>query len=233
MIKIPVPGNDRIIVIFGMAHSGTTILAYVMSQHPKIVLHTNGPSHGSVVLESYSLHRRHKYDVKLIQQFVAAHPNNYCLFKQPHSEIAPDWFARVMPDAHYYCMMRPFDEIVHSWNRSRRENHLWLRKPHLQKDVYNLYHKAALEFQEKSGVKHFRIINLPDLRNDPAGVMALVAADLGIDKFDTSMIGTCNIKEILKRRKNRPLEATPSMAQPTTPYISDGTANCCEANPSS
>jgi hypothetical protein len=37
-----ISGNERLIVVFGMAHSGTTILTYVLNKHPETMLAVDG-----------------------------------------------------------------------------------------------------------------------------------------------------------------------------------------------
>ena len=37
-----VAGQERLIVVLGMAHSGTTILTYVLKQHPDVILAVGG-----------------------------------------------------------------------------------------------------------------------------------------------------------------------------------------------
>lgn len=106
-----IEGNERLIIVMGMAHSGTTILTYVLKHHPEILCCTDGTE--AWLLENTWLPLELK---EPIQQFLNNYPDKRILLKRPWSEVwHGNWMQQEMPNAKYIYCYRNFGDIYDSW----------------------------------------------------------------------------------------------------------------------
>lgn len=190
-----IPGNERLIVVCGMAHSGTTILTHILRQHPDVHLVVNGNE--SWLLENDWLPNE---DTDKIARCLAEHPDKRILLKRPwnitqHSE----WMAREMPDAAFVYCDRPFSQIRKSWSKLTSLVDAKLRfSPDLQTEVYSQSLESLVHFSAM--VRRVLIFPLAGLIDDPNGKMEETRQWLKLSdfSFDTSLVnGPLKIRTIL------------------------------------
>jgi hypothetical protein len=191
-------GNERLIIIIGMAHSGTTILAYVLKQHPDVFCFTDGTE--AWILENTLLLRAR---TEAIQQLLNQHPTKRILLKRPWTTMRhADWLEREMPNARYLYCLRPFEEIARSWAKptSLVDDHLRHGGPTYQRNFYRHCLDRAMSFATK--VPHFRTVHHPELVAEPKRIVEETATWLGLSgwTFDVSQVSaTKNIRDLLYR----------------------------------
>ena len=90
-----IKNNEKIIVISGMAHSGTTILAYILQQHPEIYCFTNGDQ--ACILENDLLLNKQNEAIEFV---INSHFPKRILLKRPWTECKVlEWFSQELPNA--------------------------------------------------------------------------------------------------------------------------------------
>lgn len=105
--------NKRLIIITGMPHSGTTILAYILKQHPDILCYTDGNE--AWLLENDLLLSENSED---IEKILKQNSDKIILLKRPLSEVKKaNWMKNEMPDAKYIYCYKTFDDINLSWTK--------------------------------------------------------------------------------------------------------------------
>lgn len=191
-----IEGNERLIIVVGMAHSGTTILAYLLQQHPDVVCCTDGTE--AWILENTWLPLE---QAEPIQQLLAKFPDKRLLLKRPWNGVYHgDWMQREMPNARYLYCLRNFEEISKSWLKPNSFVDSRLRDggPKYQREFYDMCFKEASAFGSR--VSHFRPMPHEHLLNNPKRVMAMTTMWLGLSpwRFDVSKVSrTTNIKDFL------------------------------------
>jgi hypothetical protein len=191
-------GNERLIIVLGMAHSGTTILAYVLKQHPQVLCFTDGTE--AWLLENTLLLCA---QTGSIQQLLNQYPNQRILLKRPWSCIRhADWLEREMPNARYLYCVRPFEEIAQSWAKptSFIDDHLRHSGIPHQRNFYRHCLERAMTLGTR--VPYFRTVHHPDLVADPTRIMAETATWLKLSPWDfdvSEVSATKNIKDKLYR----------------------------------
>jgi hypothetical protein len=191
-----IANDERLIIVIGMAHSGTTILTFLLKQHPDVVCCRNGSENW--IFENTWLPSEQSQP---IQHFLWKNPNRRILLKRPWNAVYHgDWMAREMPNARYLNCTRPFEEISKSWAKPTSFVNPELRDADEQvhRQVYDACLLAADLFSKK--VKHFRSMPHQDLLDRPQHVMAESTAWLGLQPFwfDVSKVSTTqNIKDWL------------------------------------
>ena len=90
-----IKGNEKLIIICGMAHSGTTIVAHVIRQHPDFVLFNNGSM--AFILENDFLLNANAQKIESLTQ-----KENRVILKRPWIENNhTDWLIENMPNSYY------------------------------------------------------------------------------------------------------------------------------------
>lgn len=189
------PGSNRYVFIIGMAHTGTTLLTYILSKHPNMALLADV---GSFELLEFDITGTEEDVAKRIYKFGREHPRRYILLKRPQMEAGPGFFRDYFPDARFYLCRKDHDRVIASWlgPRSCVSNDQKERAEY----YYTWLKESADKFQAATGCRHFRIIDYGGLTNDPARIFRQIAADLGITyEFDLSPIGGEDIKSVTQR----------------------------------
>ena len=187
--------NERLIIVLGMAHSGTTILTYILSSHPDVELHTGGPE--SWLLENDWLLQK---EAKPIEKILNS-TNKRILLKRPWSEVGDaDWFLEEMPNAKFVYCYRDFKDMAISWSKPTSFVAKELRNGgiELQKEFYYSYYNKANEFSSK--IPNFYWHYHPNFVNMPNVIIQRMTRWLGLRRwaFNTDIVGGKNIKDILK-----------------------------------
>ena len=189
-----IQGNERLVIISGMAHSGTTILAYLLAQHPDLFLVVDGWQ--APLLESDLLIQQNAY---AIQWLLNANPRKRILLKRPWYVRAGIFLLWELPQAKYLYCVRDFPAIATSWRKptSLVTESLRNRSEQYQQAFYRMSMSRALDFGKKA--PHFRQVAHADLLADPGSVISDIADWLGLApfQFDTSAVGHDDIKEII------------------------------------
>jgi hypothetical protein len=184
--------NHRIIIIFGMARSGTTIFTHVLSQHPSIFLFHN--------VYNYENNLIFPQKTEEIEEIVASHPGKFVLFKRPWSEKLTNFFKEEMPDATYLYILKNFDDIALSWKRTT-----WVSEELRNAEIeekrkhYDEMLAIAKKFPQELNTKKFKIVHYNHFVADPKQTMRECCQLIGINftkkvgqkfefLFDTSMV---------------------------------------------
>ena len=185
------------VVIFGMAHSGTTIFARILSQHPDLVLYANGPQRKLLECDE----PRYKQYKKL--QKLSESLSKRLLVKRPWTEKNYNGWRRHFPKATYFLLLREREASIKSWlaPTSMAGNELKTREvceakysEHLE--LANKWEKGLLPEAK------FMLIRYEQMMSDPLPVWQRVGELLGRPhKFDLSELGTCDIKRVLGQRR--------------------------------
>lgn len=185
--------TERLIVVLGMAHSGTTILTHTLANHPDVTLATNGGE--AWLLENDWLPNE---DSPPLVQWLETNTGRRLLLKRPWNEcLHAEWMSRTMPDARFIYCRREFSEIRKSWSKPTSFVESSLRNPTEQFAAYSDALVKAQRFADT--VKHFFTVDHERLLANPARELARLTRWLDLPKFefDVSAIGTSNLKHQL------------------------------------
>ncbi len=190
-----IPGNERLIIVCGMAHSGTTILTHILRQHPNIKLITNGNE--SWLLENDWLPNE---DSQAIANCLAENPNKRILLKRPWNVLHHgDWMAKEMPDAKFIYCDRPFSQIRKSWSKLTSLVDAKLRfDSNLQSEVYSKSVESLIGFSSR--VNNIQIFPLTALMENPQEKVNRLTEWIGLSsfEFETSAVnGPLKIRTLL------------------------------------
>lgn len=188
--------NDRLIIILGMAHSGTTILSYLLNQHPSIVTAKNGSEEW--IFENSWLPNREK---EPIEEILSNNPGKRVLLKRPWTEVYhSDWQLEEMPYSKYIYSWRDIEKTSESWSKPDSLVSQELRESCFEhhRAVYSRCWEAARKFREHA--KFFKSLYHPNLLNNPNEEMKKINNWLGLENFeyDVSKVSKeINIKRVL------------------------------------
>lgn len=182
----------KLIIIDGTAHSGTTILAYCLRQHPDINVYTGGPE--QKLLENDWL--RYK-KLEPILKIVAEDPK-YVLLKRPWTiKYNSQWLLENFLTAKFiYCTRNENDTII-SWRSSGS-----MLSPEMKdlskKAMQAMYHECniiASAFSKQ--VPFFRYFDHATLSQETLNELV---AWLELPEFKFT-IPTTNVKKLLRQEK--------------------------------
>lgn len=182
-----ITGNERLIIVLGMAHSGTTILTHVLRQHPDITLFVDGSE--AWIYENTYLPLEQS---EPIQQLLTDYPNRRIILKRPWNEVwHGDWMAQEMPNAKFIYCYRSFEETAKSWSKPTSFVADQLRSGGIdyQRSFYHFCIEKAEAFSRK--VPFYKKVFHPDFVERPAHTIAMLAQWFGLSpfKFDVSQVG--------------------------------------------
>ena len=185
-----IQGNDKLIVVLGMAHSGTTVITHVLKQHPDVQVIVGGNE--SWLYENDWLPLKQS---EPIQNILNLHPNKKILLKRPQIEVScADWMKQEMPDAKYIYCYRNFKDISKSWSAPTSVLSNEIRTSVAkQQEHYNLCWDSAWKFAKT--VKNFKPIFHVDLLIHPNRIIDSVAKFLGLAAFKFNVSTVSSKKE--------------------------------------
>lgn len=197
-------GNDRLIIVLGMLHSGTTILTHLLRQHPSIVLGQDEPEDERAE-RNWSLENRWTAlgEQAPIQCLLTEHPGKRVLLKQVwYPWWCPQFLLNNAPEARYLYICKEPGQASASWRKptSLAGDALRLGDESSRSAYYDEYQQKADQFGES--VAHFRRIRYADLLVSPQGTLqdAIVWAGLEPFEFDVSQVSVdIDIKVVLGR----------------------------------
>ncbi|HQU46294.1 MAG TPA: sulfotransferase [Pirellulales bacterium] len=182
-----IPNHARLIVVLGMARSGTTIFTYVLCRHPQIALFREGPE--AWLLENDCLPRR---QAGRIGRAAGLFPEaTYVVLKRPWQEEHAEWLHQQLPRARFIVLLRDREAIKRSWATTGR----WALddRPQALTDpdaCYDAYLKHAMRLPEVVGGERCRTIRYERMVQQPKAVFEELADWLGVERrFDCTPIG--------------------------------------------
>lgn len=179
-----------------MAHSGTTIVSYLLRQHPSVAVATDGNE--SWILENTSLPRE---DNSTIQKLLDSHPQKYVLMKRPWNCVYHiEWMSKEMPNAKYIYCQKTFSEINKSWSKRLSFIEEKLKNATVEEKCkfYNMCLAKGTELSER--VSHFYKVHHSDFMQNAESIMKDISNWIGLKPFafDISKVNGHNIKFTLK-----------------------------------
>lgn len=180
-----IPNHQRMVIVLGMARSGTTVFTYILAKHPEFGLFRAGSE--AWVLENACIPDKNISRLKEVAELYPA--RKYVLLKRPWQEKHAQWFKEVMPNARYIIMLRERDGIMKSWNGSGN----WAIRGHNgyqsnPEAYYEEYRDYALSFPDIFGPESCQIIRYEELLNSPSDVFKRLSGWLEVeDCFNVSL----------------------------------------------
>jgi hypothetical protein len=171
--------NERLIIVLGMAHSGTTILTYVLRQHPHLLCCVDGDE--AWILENTWLPLEQSAS---IERTLTNRPTKRILLKRPWSCVNHgEWMAREMPNAKYIYCYRDFEDISASWSRPNSFVEVALQNGGVeyQREHYRMCLERAESFAR--GVPFFKKVDHRHFVENPSIVITDIAAWAGLEPF--------------------------------------------------
>lgn len=150
-----------------MARSGTTVFTHVLNQHYKINVFHNVYNYENDMIFSKN--------VDAMENVVVQFKSRRVAFKRPWSESMADFFVEHMPNAHYLAMLKPFDMINKSWQKSTWTKDLWGEDDKIRRNKYDKHLKFLQDFPLK-----LKIIDYPNFVKQTNKVMFEVTDFLGL-----------------------------------------------------
>jgi hypothetical protein len=187
--------SSNLIIIDGVASSGTTILTYLLSKHPDVVLVKNGTC--TRILENdWLLNRDHE---KIDAAFAGLGPGKKLLLKRPWSIYRfTGWLLEHYPEAYYVYSTRREEDVIRSWQKPESlvgDNWGRLRSDaEYARGVLNEAHDRAEAFRRVA--QQFTVVSHENLIYAPVPMLKDLTDWLGLAPFryPTEIIGSCNIK---------------------------------------
>lgn len=189
--------NERVIIVMGMAHSGTTILTYLLSQHPEIFCFVDAEP--AFLLENTLLPDRNSKKIRYLLRKKST-AKKRILLKRPWATYYTGWLLSEMPGARYIYCQRSFEDISISWSKPGSYVNGVLRdgSSEFQQNHYNDDLRRAEDFESQA--KHFKRFNHKNLLAEPAIAMNELSKWLGLSFFewDVSKVSKeNNIKSVI------------------------------------
>ena len=181
------------IFLSGMAHSGTTILAHLLRQHPSVYHQVDGKS--AMFYESDLI-----FDSKSLNELVLNNFGKKVLVKKPWVFADnPNYFIDLFPDAYFVCCLKSFEESSKSWSKPYSQVAFNFRYDNIvQKEKYDLFIEKINIIM--NSVSNFKIVYYDEFIGNPLVVMKELTEFLEIDEFnyDLTDVGVDkNIKVII------------------------------------
>lgn len=196
-----IEGNHKLIIICGMAHSGTTIVAHILRQHPDFILFNNG-SMGFILENDFLLNANAEKIATLAQK------EKRIILKRPWVENNhTDWLIENMPNAYYVYCLKSKESIIKSWSaHNSYVNPKFRNSSYDEKSKsYDTCYASATKLKDK--VKNFMIVENDKLISSPRKMfndinIFLNAKEFNYDLSDVS--STKSIKSKLIEERKRP-----------------------------
>jgi sulfotransferase family protein len=182
-----IPNHERLIIVLGMARSGTTIFTYALCRHPRIALFREGAE--AWLLENDCLPRR--CPLRIARAAALFPKAKYVVLKRPWQEEHAEWLHDHMPRARFIVLIRDRESVTRSWATTGR----WTMSGRLQSKAdpdayYDKYYQYAMRLPETLGHERCRMIRYEQMVKEPQTVFAELADWLGVEpRFEATRIG--------------------------------------------
>ncbi len=183
-------GNEKLIIICGMAHSGTTIVAHIIRQHPEFKLFNNGSMRH--ILENDFLLNANAEKIKDLTK-----EEKRIILKRPWVESGRvDWLINNMPDAYYLYCLKDKEKIITSWSAKKSFVNPGFRNSSYEEKskAYDECYRNAMKLKEK--VKKFMIIKNDELLLSPRKMFDDINAFLDATEFSYDLSDVSSTKSI-------------------------------------
>jgi hypothetical protein len=185
-----IKGNEKLIIICGMAHSGTTIVAHVIRQHPDFVLFNNGSM--AFILENDFLLNANAQKIESLTQ-----KENRVILKRPWIENNhTDWLIENMPNSYYLYCLKDKNSIIKSWSaHNSYVNPKFRKSSHDEKsNSYDTCYSNAMKLKDK--VKNFMTIENEKLIANPIEMFNEINIFLNAKQFNYNLSDVSSTKSI-------------------------------------
>jgi hypothetical protein len=185
-LGMEIPNHERLLIVLGMARSGTTIFTYVLCRHPQIAIFRGGPE--AWVLENQCLPQRNARRIARVAQLFPG--VKHVALKRPWQEEHGKWLSDHMPRAHFMVLVRDRETIKKSWETTGS----WAvgNRPQAKTnpdEYYDYYLEHALALPHLLGENQCRIVRYEELIANPKGIFEDIAEWLKLERlFDCSPI---------------------------------------------
>lgn len=190
--------NSRLIIICGMAHTGTTIVADVLRQHPDNLIIKNGAMHW-LLENDYLL----EADTVGIESLLLVNKKRIILKRPWVEHLHTEWLISELPNAYYLYCKKNKEKTINSWSRSNSYVESELRNSTLKEkyDYYDDCCRSASKLQKN--VERFHIVNNEEVIKNPISVFSGINNFLNQEKFDYDLSEISSSKSIKKKFKTR------------------------------
>ncbi len=182
--------NQNLVIICGMAHSGTTVIAHVLRQHPELTLFKNGSM--SYILENdYLLEADERSIEKLLEG------GDRVILKRPWVEYhQTDWLIHNFPDAYYLYCIKEKERTIKSWSRpnSYVSDEFRSRSYEQLSEVFDHCYEIAMRI--KDNVNHFYTLDNEEVIKNPESIFPSLNQFLNLGEFEYDLSDISSSKPI-------------------------------------
>lgn len=185
-----IKNSQNLVIICGMAHTGTTVIAHILRQHPGITLVNNG-SMAYILENDYLLDA----DETAIEQLLAH--GDRVLLKRPWVEYhQTDWLIQHFPDAYYIYCLKEKERTIKSWSapNSYVSEEFRNRSYDEKSKAYDDCFDSAMRL--KDGVNKFISIDNGDVIEKPKEIFSNINHFLGLNPFEYDLSDISSSKPI-------------------------------------
>jgi len=187
--------SGRVLIVTGMVHSGTTIVASLLAQHPQVSALTSG--RWAWLYETLALCGAHPEETQRLERTLEA-TEGRVLLKAVWPEITPAWIVEHLPEARVVYCQKPFAQMRASW---RKRTSLAGMEDWSEAALRRVYAQGMAEADAfaRRCVHFTRFENAALVKAPQAALAALMSAlGLGEVALDVSLVSADkNIREIL------------------------------------
>jgi len=189
-----IDNNHRLIIICGMAHTGTTIIADILRQHPGNVLVKNGAMYW-ILENDYLLHA----NTEGICELLSEHKKRIILKRPWVEHLHTQWLTSQMPDAYYLYCKKDKEKTIKSWSRENSYVESELRNDSYEDKSahYDACYKSAMELRNK--VQKFLVVENEDVIQNPEKAFSDINKFLELPEFDYDLSEVSQSRSIKKK----------------------------------
>lgn len=187
--------QKRLIIVFGMAHSGTTIFTDILSQHPDIHLHADGTM--AYIHENDLLLNA---DEEGISAIADEFPTQRILLKRPWVEVQhKEWLIKTMPEAYFIYCIKGKEKTIKSWSAPNAYVNDDFRNKSFQEKatIYDNCLNEAMDFKKR--VKQFITVENEELIRDPQALFQRISYNLELREYPFNVDEISSTKGIKKK----------------------------------
>lgn len=181
--------DNRLLIVLGMAQSGTTVFTHTLASHPSIYLHCDGSE--AFLLENQCLKTLNLDELQNIATL--NHDARYVLLNRPWQERHYAWFKAHLPRAKYFICIRNRADVIKSW----RTTGSWAVCDHPGVRInavsyYRQFKMYALIMQRILGASHCMLVQYGDIVKRRIGTFRQIAdwrSVLLTTQWSVSMVG--------------------------------------------
>lgn len=188
-----IQNNKNLVIICGMAHTGTTVLAHILRQHPELTLFKNGSE--AFILENDILLNA---DTKALKEILKL--NQRTILKRPWVETnQKNWLTKFLPKSYYIYCIKDKEKTIESWSSetsfvSDEFRNLSYKK---KSEAFDNCFNDAIEL--KKTVKNFLTVNNEEVIKSPQETFLNINYYLNVSDFEYNLSDVSRKKSIKKK----------------------------------